>query len=408
MSAQHGAVRPHRRPTRPLVGIALVALLAGTVSACGSSSSSSSATTTGGGTTGTTGASAASPKLTEVKSQLADATAAPVFTDPGPAFDAKPDAGKTIFNMDSDSADPFYDAVDAGVEQAATAAHLKYVNYTNQGTVSEWIQGMDQAISEHVGAIILGGINPKDIAPQIKEAEADHIAVEESHQYEKGTKTPSDLQANNYGPFAESAKLMAEYAIAQTSGHVDALIITDNEFPSSMTEYDAMKSTFATECGSGCKVTAVNEVITDWATGIQPSVESALTSDPSINWILPVYDSMSEYVVPGVEAKGLSSKVSVASYNGTPFVLKDVEDPSSDGGIVKMDVGETPAWIGWSSVDQVLRLMAGKPPAPNDVTPYRVFTKANVALTGTPPVLGQGYGGNSYVTGYEKLWGVGS
>jgi ribose transport system substrate-binding protein len=391
-------------------GLALVGLLA----ACGSSASptaggsgphtarlsavSSSLSAAGGG----------SVNLAQLKSALAAASKPTTFTAPGPAFSAAKDSGKTVFNMPSDSADPFYTPITQGMQQAAKAAHIKLVTYANQGTTSQWVQGMDQAIADHVGAIVLGGINPSAIAPQITEAKAAHIVVEESHEYQEGVKVPSDLQGNNYGAFSQAAKLMAQYAIQKTSGHVDALIITDDEFPNSVTMHDSMVSTFKAECGKGCTTTSVNEPITNWATGIQSAVESAITSDPKINWVLPVYDSMSEYAIPGIQAKGAASKVSVASYNGTPFVLKDIEDPSSDRGIVKMDAGENPALIGWESIDQALRLMAGRPPASNDTTKIRVFDGSNVKLTGTPPVLGVGYGSSSYIKGFEKLWGLSS
>jgi ribose transport system substrate-binding protein len=376
-------------------------VLAGVLAACGSSTSSSAAS--GSSAAGSTGGGA---NLALVKSQLTAAMKPTTFVAPGPAFNASVDAGKTVFNMPSDSADPFYTPISQGMQQAATAAHLKLITYANQGTTSEWVQGMDQAIAQHVGAIVLGGINPNVIAPQIAQAEADHIVVEESHEYQEGAATPSNLQANSYGAFAQAAQLMADYAIEKTGGHVHALIITDNAYPNSLTMYDSMVKTFRTECGSGCTFTSVDVPITNWASGIQPAVESALTSNPSINWVLPVYDSMSEYIVPGIQAKGDASKVSVASYNGTPFVLKYIEDPASDGGIVKMDAGENPALIGWQAIDQVLRLMAGKPPAPNDTTQIRVFDSSNVSLTGNPPQLGVGYGPNSYITGFEKLWGL--
>ncbi|MDA8033935.1 MAG: substrate-binding domain-containing protein [Actinomycetota bacterium] len=343
--------------------------------------------------------------LALVKSQLAAATKPLSFIVPGPAFNAKKLAGKTVFNMPSDTADPFYTPITQAMQQAANAAHLKLITFANQGTTSEWVQGMDQAISQHVGAIVLGGIDPAVIAPQIKEAEAHHIVVEESHEYQKGVKTPSILSGNSFGAFAQAAHLMADYAIAKTSGHAHVLIITDNAYPNSVTMYDSMVSTFKSECGSGCTVTAVNEPITNWASGIQPAVESALTSNPNINWVLPVYDSMSEYIVPGIEAKGAASKVSVASFNGTPFVLKYIEDPSSDQGIVKMDAGENTALIGWQAIDQSMRLMEGLPAAPNDTTAIRIFDGSNVRLTGTPPALGKGYGPASYITGFEKLWG---
>lgn len=377
-------------------------LLAGLLAACSSTSSTKS--------------SAAAPPstvtsglhLSEVKAQLAAAMKPLPFVPPGPPFDASKAAGKTVFNMPSDSADPFYTPISQAMQQAATAAHLKFETFANQGTTSEWIRGMDQAIAQHVGAIVLGGIDPYSIEPQIKEAEAAGIVVEESHEYQEGAKVPSFIDGYSDGAFAQAAQLMADYAIEQTNGHANVFIITDNEYPNSITMYDSMVKTLKDECGSGCTYTSVNVPITNWASGIQPAVESALTSNPGINWILPVYDSMSEYVIPGVLAKGDASKVSVASYNGTPFVLKYIEDPSTDSGIVKMDAGENTALIGWEAIDQSLRLMTGNKPAPDETTAIRIFTAANVKLTGTPPQLGVGYGPDSYIKGFEKLWGLAS
>lgn len=400
------STRPVKRWMLGAGSLAAVGLLA----ACSTSTSSgtSSPSSSSSGTSSPGASSSGGANMTAVNSGLAAAMKAQSFVAPGPAFSAAKDAGKTVFNLPSDTADPFYTPITQAMQQAANAAHVKLITYANQGTTSEWVQGMDQAIAENVGAIVLGGINPSVIAPQIAEAEAHHIVVEESHEYEEGAQTPSSLQANSYGAFAEAATLMAEYAIQQSKGHANVLIVTDNEYPNSVTMYNSMISTFKSMCGSGCTYTSVNEPITDWASGIQPAVESALTSNPNINWVLPVYDSMSEYIVPGIQAKGDAPKVSVASYNGTPFVLKYIEDPSSDGGIVKMDAGENTALIGWEAIDQVLRLMAGDPAAPNDTTHIRVFDSSNVSLTGTPPQLGVGYGPDSYIKGFENLWGLSS
>jgi ribose transport system substrate-binding protein len=72
------------------------------------------------------------------------------------------------------------------------------------------------------------------------------------------------------------------------------------------------------------------------------------------------------------------------------------------GDTVRMDVGENMTWIGWATMDISMRLLTHSPLAEDENT-VRVFTKADVAATGTPPVAGQGYG-NAYVQGYDKLW----
>jgi hypothetical protein len=41
--------------------------------------------------------------------------------------------------------------------------------------------------------------------------------------------------------------------------------------------------------------------ITEWSTKIQPSVQAALISNPTANYVIPIYDSMSQFVVPAME-----------------------------------------------------------------------------------------------------------
>ena len=69
----------------------------------------------------------------------------------------------------------------------------------------------------------------------------------------------------------------------------------------------------------------LNAPVTEWATKITPGVQSALVKDPGINYILPIYDSMSGFVVPGVRIAGKSNSVKLATFNGTPFVIDMIQ-----------------------------------------------------------------------------------
>jgi ribose transport system substrate-binding protein len=366
--------------------------------ACGGGSSGNSS-----GSGASSGVSSpASGSLAAVQAQLNAYSGVPSFTEPGPSFDAKKNAGKTVFNIDSSSTDPFFSAEDAGAKEALATVGVNFVNYSNQGQVSQWVQGINQAITSHADAIVLNGQNPSQLAPQIQQAEDAGIPVIEEHLYEAGQPLAQGIKATAYAPFTKAAQLMADYAISKTQGKVHALIVTSNDFLPSPLMQKAIEQEFRDKCGAGCRADSVNEVVTQWATGIQPAVQSALTQDPKINYVMPVFDSMTQYVVPAINAKGLQGKVHVATYNGTPFVLKYLQD----GNAVQADIGENPAWIGYATMDQALRLMAKLPPAANEVTPLRVIDSGNVAETGTPPKLGQGYG-SAYISGYKKLWGVG-
>jgi hypothetical protein len=126
-----------------------------------------------------------------------------------------------------------------------------------------------------------------------------------------------------------------------------------------------------------------------------------------VNYILPIYDSMSQFVVPAITAAGKTGKVSIATYNGTPFVMTYL----AKGQAVKMEVGENLNWLGWAYVDAAARYLAGVPlPKPpghfNTHTALRVFTAKNIKEALDSKGIAQlstGYG-DAYVTGYKKLW----
>jgi ribose transport system substrate-binding protein len=159
-----------------------------------------------------------------------------------------------------------------------------------------------------------------------------------------------------------------------------------------------MQSEFADRCSS-CKTTVIDVPSADWGTKMQPAIQSALLKDPNINYIIPLYDSASEFVIPGILVAGHSGKVKIASYNGTPFVLNDIRTKNT----VAMDVGESQDWIGYANMDQVLRLITGHRALADEQTPIRLFSSANIAQAGNPPDPNKAFG-NGYSIGFRKLW----
>ncbi len=137
-------------------------------------------------------------------------------------------------------------------------------------------------------------------------------------------------------------------------------------------------------------------------TKIQSEVQSSLVSDPKINYVIPIYDPMTQFVVPAITAAGKTTSVHIATFNGTPAALTMLEQ----GPIVKMDIGENLEWLAYANLDEAFRAMLSKPTVANESTALRVFTAENVKDTGTPPAFNTGFG-DSYVTGYAALWGQG-
>ena len=403
----------HPGRTRTAVLAAAAIALAVLVAACGSSGSSSSSSTGGASTAASSSAtSSADAGVAHAKAALQAASVIPQFTLKAPAFDMSKIKGKVIFSVPLTSAIPYVVDVDKQGADIAKKYGAKWIEYTNQGTPTEWTAGINQAINTHADLIILGsGIPDQLLLGPLKKAKAAGIPVEIVHTEQNGQldapppngpgAAVKGLTAGfTTGPFWEAGRLEVDKVIADTNGKGNALIITTQEVPMSPGIVAAEKEEFQKYC-PGCTYKVINVSAADWASKIAPETQSELQQNPGINWVLPLYDSMSLFVNQGITAAGKVGSVKIASFNGTPAVMKLIQD----GNVMAMDAGENIAWLGYSEMDQAGRILtgAGVISDGNEETPLRVFTKDNIDETGTPPTPDKGYG-NAYVAGYDALW----
>lgn len=408
---------------RHLVAL-LALLLVGVAAACGGDSSSSSSavaeTTAPAATTdaGSTPAETTSEATTEAAGDAAQAeaqaaidaaSAIPEFTLQADSFDVSKAKGKVLFNIPVASTIPYVAAVDAEMKKVADKVGVEFIQFENQGNPTQWAAGMDQAIERKVDLIVLqAGNDPRLLVPQLQRAKEAGIPVLVSHLYQNGTTPPDEVKdlitATVTVPFHEAAVLEADYAIAKTGCEkMNAVIITSKEVPPSDGIVGAMEGEIKRLCPDA-KTEVINVPVVDWGTKIAPETQSALTKDPNVTWVLPIYDSMSLGVEAGIRAAGKADgSVQIASYNGTPDILKLIQD----GDVMAADMGENIGWLGYANMDQALRILAGAPPIADgkEESPLRVFDDSNVAETGTPPTPDQGYG-DAYIAGYEALWGL--
>jgi ribose transport system substrate-binding protein len=376
---------------RPI--LVLAALILSLAAACGGDSDDS------GGTRDADVAGA--------EAMIAEYTAIPKFVAPGPAFDAMGKvAGKTVFEIPITSEVPFITAVEEGMRQAADVVGAKLVVYPNQGEPSQWAQGIRTAIAQDADAITLFAQNPALLGPQIEQAEEAGIPVivvrtsgeEEPCQRDPGGEVYGTTCVP--GPFEQAGRLEADWVIADSGGDANVLVITSNDARSTIPLLKGLRAEFANKCPA-CEVRYVDVPIPDWSVRVQTEVQSALLREPEIDYVIPIYDSMSRYVVPGLRASNATDRVKLSTFNGTPFVLEMLQDED----VVRMDVGENLAWVGWATMDQAFRAIAGIAPAKSEHTPLRVFDDSNIDDTGRPPKLDQGYG-DAFVRGYRELWQV--
>ena len=381
---------------RITVALAAVSLLS--LAACSEGASSRAA-----------GADNPAIDTSEVQAVVDAAQETPTFTKPGPAFDASKASGKTVVNISLNSTVPFNQIVDAAMGEAGKAAGVEVVQFTNQGQTSQWIQGIQSAIAQKADAIVLeGSPDPKLLGPQIAAAREAGIPVISTHLYDESYVEAAKKDQPNVTAFVDAhhyraGTLMADYAIEHSGGNVNAYFVASNEVQPSAGIAKAFSDELELRCPDTCKATVVNIPISDWATKVPTQVQTALLKDPSINYVVPVFDGMTSFLTTGITQAGKTGDVNIVAYNGTASVMGMIQEEN----LVVAEIGEPLEWLGWANMDQVLRVLAGEEPLASEKTPLRIFDESNIDEAGTPANQKDGYGDpDEFKDGYLNLWGL--
>jgi ribose transport system substrate-binding protein len=346
----------------------------------------------------TVGVVQAQDAVATAQADLDKYTQIPAFTAPGAPFDAKACmADKKILSVPASSAVPFVATINEAMARIAGDVGFEYQIWENQGQPTQWVQGIEFGVTNNFDLIdLLAGADPRILEPQIKAARDAGAIVTASHLTGYEQEVPGGLTASIPIDYKQAGKLLAQWAIAKTDGKANALVLVTNEVLSTDSMLAGIEEAFATSPDS--KFTVINVSIPDWASKIQSNVQSAVIADPTINYILPIYDGMNQFVVPALTITGASDRVKIATFNGTPFVLDMIQN-----GQVEMDVGENLDWIAYGMLDAQMRLLCNLPPVTDPKVPLLIFDANNAATAGSPAETSKGYG-DAYLAGYKELW----
>jgi ribose transport system substrate-binding protein len=400
---------------RRLGAVVLIAAGALALASCSSGSPSGTATGASNSAVATTGAassisasgggaSAASGVAQSVLDSVAKFSAPNTsFAPPGPPVKTGALKGKKIFVIPS-IANPFVQNITDNIKAADDSQGLVTTVFDNQGQISQWAQGIQQAIGSKQDLIMLNGCpDPRALGPQIAAAKAAGIPVICVHFYDNSLPAPpacegcASLVANVTAPFYDAGKAAADWIIADSKGAANTLIVGGSDILPSPGTIKAMQDEFSANC-PGCKSTVINIPVADWNTKTQGQVQSALQKDPTINNVYVLYDAMVAGALPAVQTLNRTD-VKISSYNGSTFALDDI----AKGTAVAMNVGEDTPCIGYTSADQAFRVLSKMAPVVTN-TPIRIWDKTNVSNTGAPSAKpGVGYG-TACVDGFKALW----
>ncbi len=322
----------------------------------------------------------------------------PTFQAPGEAFDAAACMkGKSILTIPASSAVPFIKTIQDSMSKIAEKIGFKLKIWENQGQPTQWVQGFDYAINNKFNLIdLMAGADPRFVEPQVKAAEAAGLKVVAAHL--TGYEQPIPAGVSGVVPidYKKAGALLADWAIWKTDGHANAVVIGINDVLSTDSMMSGIKEEFA-KCPQ-CKMKYINVTIPEMATKTQTNVQAALTADPSVNFVIPIYDVLTQWVVPAVTITGKRDTVKIATFNGTPFAIGLVQQ-----GKVDLDIGENLDWIAHAVLDSEMRMICGLPAVKDPKIPLLIFDKSNADSAGRPPKVNTGYG-DAYVGDYAKLW----
>jgi ribose transport system substrate-binding protein len=390
-----------RRTTGPVALIATAVAAATLLTACGSNSSTTATSAP------SASSSSSSAALSEAKRAFAASTRPATWKAPGPAFTlGNALKGKTIAYIANGLSFPFSQSVVAGFKQAASAAGAKTFVTDGAGQTAKASGLVQQAVGQKVAAIVIQGFLPDQLAASIGAAKAAGIPVVLTAGQDPHAVTPAEskigVSAIATQCFSCAGKAVADYVASDSGGKAKVVVFNVPDIAeSSKAELGAFKAELTRVCPD-CKVTVKDAPLAQWVSGLPQLTSSALKSDPTVNYLFPLYDGMVASMKGAVASAAAADRVKIVSYNGNKPNLAAIQKAD----IEALDVGQASSWLGWANVDQVARLVTKNPPAADENVPNRSFDKSVVDSIDLSKSDSTWYGNTDFVAAYRKLWGL--
>ncbi len=259
-------------------------------------------------------------------------------------------------------------------------------------------QAVQTAITSGADGIALTGVDQALIAGGLEMAKKKNIPVVSIYQYNKGGEYGVATDVHPDGELI--GKLLADSAIVNNHGTVRALFLKDAEFSLPVTVLGAVEKELAA-C-KACMISfadPINFTASTVGTTLPNRVVAALRRDPKINSLFIGFDPPAALIVPALDAAGFRGKVTMYSQLGNAGPLALVRDNN----IFVADATSSEEWGGWGAVDEIVRLLDGKPIVEENI-PVRLLTSDNPK--DLPPAGEVWVGAESgFREHYLHLWG---
>jgi ribose transport system substrate-binding protein len=251
---------------------------------------------------------------------------------------------------------------------------------------------------------MVGGFEPSLVGPALADAEKAGIPVIMANVQDPGparSDYPSAVKAFATHSFSWPGKVEADFVTADSGGKANIVFMSTSDLPHITSP---MKDAFLNELKRvcpGCKVKVMDVPSGQWNT-LQTKTASLIRSNPDVDYIIPDFDGMVIFALPGVHSAGAQGKVKIISFNATPSVMKALKNKD----VVVGETGGPNLLQGWAFADQALRVAAGVKPLADIGIKDRLFTADNINSIDLGAEESSWYGEGDYAAAYKKLWGV--
>jgi ribose transport system substrate-binding protein len=385
------------------LAIALMLCLAAfTLAACGSDDdgggdAAAPTSTSGGG---------GSDIVAEAQANVEAARRGTDVDKPLPSSAPKPAAGKNVWVISCGQAAEGCARGARGAVEAAKLLGWKATLFDGRLDVSTFAKGIRQAIADGADGIVLDAIDCPVVQQPLQEARRAGVQVVGIQSIDcddrlAGGGEPlfanSTIYSSEHPKQADSWRahgaLMADAIIAATDGKADAIEFADAQLLAPKAIAEGFEARMA-QC-EDCKVTKVSFTIADLGPALTSKADSALLRDPNVNAVMGNYDTAMVFIAPAIQRAGLAARVFSVGLEGHRSSI----DLIRTGRGQNADTGNPDEWVGWATIDDLVRLFAGERPVAQEIG-LQYIDRDDL------PPTGQYEGNRDWKANFQRIWGL--
>lgn len=279
---------------------------------------------------------------------------------------------KKIAVISNSSSDTYASYIAQEIKAAAEIAGFsETVIYDTDGTTNSHASALENAVADQCSiAILVGNINKDEISLSIETAQANGLKVISLDNVQSGSKDHF-VDSSVTTDYVSQAKALADYAIVEKEGQVNALLVT----PSDVVYAEEMKKAVTDELSkySDGYCTELSAEISSSSVNVSDSVKKALERDTNINCVIVLHENMLKDSVDALEMTQAISRVTLLARGGGTELFTQVQN-----GNAKAAVSESYEWTAYTAVDYALRVLNGVDNPEVQNIPFMMISYDNV------------------------------